>query len=128
MHPDCTANTTGCLRLPRATASGVPLGLTVPPPSFTAATGGPTGGSANTYTASWADVDGDGDADLFVGNWGGANELWINDGTGGLTAASGGPTAGSSFTYTAAWGDVDGDGDLDLFVGVSRGVSCVVSV
>ena len=34
---------------------------------WTAASGGPTGGSAATWTAAWGDADGDGDLDLFVG-------------------------------------------------------------
>lgn len=47
----------------------------------------------------------------------GANELWLNDGSGTFTASHIGPAGGSSDTLTAAWADVDGDGDLDLFVG-----------
>ena len=50
------------------------------------------------------------DLDLFVGNEGGANELWLNDGSGEFTAASGGPTGGSAYTRTSAFADVDGDG------------------
>ena len=50
--------------------------------------------------------------DLFVGNEGGANELWINnnDGSGSFTAATGGPASGSAYTKAAAFGDVNGDG------------------
>ena len=113
LPPDCSANVAGCVRLPRATATtSAPFGLSVvnPTVSFTAAAAynGPTGESAYTYTSSWADADGDGDLDLFVGK-SGANELWLNDGSGGFTAATGGPTEGTS--STASWADVDGDGE-----------------
>jgi hypothetical protein len=58
------------------------------------------------------DVDGDGDLDAIAGNWGQANRLWLNDGTG--TFVESGQDLGSGGTYDAALGDVDGDGDLDL--------------
>jgi hypothetical protein len=76
----------------------------------------------NAYTKSlaWGDVDGDGDLDLAVGNGGkdGAmqsNQLYLNDGTGGLTLSAWAPDPG--YTEIIAWGDLDGDGDLDLVVG-----------
>jgi len=71
---------------------------------------------------AWADVDGDGDADLFVGNYGQKNALYLNDGKGKLSAAaSSAATAGSENTYAVAWADADGDGDQDLFVGNYNG-------
>jgi len=63
-------------------------------------------------------ADGDGDADLFVGNNGQKNALYLNDGKGKLSAAaSSAATAGSERTYAVAWADADGDGDQDLLVG-----------
>lgn len=70
-----------------------------------------------TTGATFADVDGDGDADLLVGSLGGALSLLQNDGTGkftDVTAASGLEGGLAATTLTLA--DVDGDGDLDLYV------------
>jgi len=66
--------------------------------------------------AAVADYDNDGDADLYVTNWG-ANRLYRNDGDGRFTeigAAAG--VAGSRWSASAAWTDTDRDGDLDLYV------------
>jgi len=73
---------------------------------------GDSGGSA------WADVDNDGDLDLFVTGMGGQNELfYLNNGDGTFTQItlgnlvnSGGRNAGAVFA------DYDRDGFLDLFV------------
>ncbi|MEM9055896.1 MAG: CRTAC1 family protein, partial [Pseudomonadota bacterium] len=66
---------------------------------------------------AFADVDGDGDADLFVGAVdGAAPSLWLNDGDGGFvdgTDASGFAQMTRPYTFSAAFGDVDLDGDLD---------------
>lgn len=67
---------------------------------------------------AFADVDGDGDLDLFTGGIEGSPSLLFrNDGAsfGDVTAASGIAITASN-TVSAAYGDYDRDGDLDLFV------------
>jgi hypothetical protein len=72
-----------------------------------------TGGQAN----AWADADGDGGLDYFVGFRGRPNRFYRNDnGTFRDVAAEVG-LADNQETRSAAWGDVDADGDPDLFIG-----------
>lgn len=64
-----------------------------------------------------ADIDGDGDLDLFVTSLGGPNALYRNDGTGRfteITVEAG--LADSLGATTAAFADIDDDGDLDLYI------------
>jgi len=72
----------------------------------------------NTLTDAWADFDGDGDPDRFVGFNGGASRLYRNDGAGSFTdgAADVGLTVVRR-VRTSAWGDYDADGDPDLLLG-----------
>jgi hypothetical protein len=71
-----------------------------------------------TLTDAWADFDGDGDPDRFVGFNGAPSRLYRNDGVGGFVDAA--AAVGLDVerqVRTAAWGDFDGDGDPDLFLG-----------
>jgi hypothetical protein len=78
-------------------------------------------GVAGAQPNAWADFDGDGDLDLFVGFRGRADRLYRNDeGTFVDVAPEQGlavqPGTGTE-TRAAAWGDFDGDGDPDLYLG-----------
>ncbi|MCB0466319.1 MAG: VCBS repeat-containing protein [Aequorivita sp.] len=88
------------------------------PNNFTQITNLPiTQNGKNSAGSSWADVDNDGDFDLFVANWGGQNnQLFINDNGNFIeqTTSAIALEAGSSFG--SAFADVDNDGDLDLLV------------
>jgi hypothetical protein len=74
-------------------------------------------GAGSTFTNAFADFDGDGDPDLFVGFDGKPNRLYRNDrGTFTDVAAAAG-VADARPTRAAAWGDFDSDGDPDLMLG-----------
>ena len=71
----------------------------------------------NSYQATWADYDNDGDMDVYLANDFAPNNLFRNDGVDGftdVTAATG--TADIGFGMGASWGDFDEDGLLDLYV------------
>jgi hypothetical protein len=75
----------------------------------------------NVYAgaAEFADVDNDGDMDLFMtGNTGSpaaTANLYLNDGMGNFTLASGTPFEASN-SGDIDFGDIDGDNDLDLIM------------
>ena len=79
---------------------------------------------ATSYAAPMADLDGDGDLDVAVGNDRVRNMIYLNDGTGRFTAAgrrAGGAQTGtfgrpSSATRGVALADLNGDGLADLVV------------
>ena len=71
----------------------------------------------NTFQSTWADFDGDGDADLYVANDFSPNNLFRNDGSGrfsDITEES--RTADVGFGMGVTWGDYDNDGRHDLYV------------
>ncbi len=74
--------------------------------------------AGGALTDAWADIDGDGDPDRFVGFDRGPSRLYRNDRLDGFTdvAAELGLTVDRS-VRTAAWGDFDADGDPDLLLG-----------
>jgi hypothetical protein len=70
---------------------------------------------------AWADFDGDGDLDRFVGlRQDVPNRLYRNDGGSFTDVAEALGVADATDTRAAAWGDFDSDGDSDLFVGFTR--------
>ena len=71
-------------------------------------------GSGPTIPVAWGDYDNDGDLDLAVGEVGGDNGLYTNNGG---NTFSGVTEFGAGSTFAIAWGDYDNDGDLDAAVG-----------
>jgi hypothetical protein len=68
--------------------------------------------------AAWADVEGDGDLDLYVPERVQPSRLWINDGSGHFSdqAAERGADNGGSKGVGAVFADYDKDGDQDVYV------------
>ena len=83
-------------------------------------------GTGGAFVNAFADYDGDGDPDLFVGFNGTANRLYRNDA--GVLADIGAiaGVADTRATRAAAWGDMDADGDPDLLVGFAPGAGPVL--
>jgi hypothetical protein len=84
----------------------------------------PTSGSFDMTGAAFADVDGDGDVDLFLNALGGGTRLFRNDGQGRFVESTDAAGLRSRHGATSlALADVDGDGDLDLYVARFRPVT-----
>ncbi len=102
------------------------LALAATPPSDTAAqsftaitSGHPVTTLGGHRSASWIDMDGDGDLDLHVtrgGSVGENDDLYRNDGGGTFTPDSTNALAQDGLrSVGATWGDYDNDGDTDVF-------------
>jgi hypothetical protein len=86
---------------------------------------GLVGVASHVYAAAAGDVDGDGDADLYLAQWRASlpdhgpgmapNVLFINQGA-SFAASEQDVTCGGRSTLGTALSDFDGDGDLDLYV------------
>ncbi len=76
-------------------------------------------------TPVFADIDDDGDLDLFVGSNYGDIHYYKNNGSGTLDSIgllqAGGSNINVTSYYNPTFADIDGDGDLDLFVGNDTG-------
>ena len=98
----------------------------------------------NTFSATFADYDGDADLDLFMTHWnipgmGDTEHLWQNNGDGTFTSASVSSNLASQmlvekspgepprdYTFTANFTDFDQDGDQDILVAADFITSQVV--
>ena len=79
------------------------------------------GGDAWGTAATFADVDGDGDLDLYVCNLESPNLLFVNQGDGTFVEKAGMFGLGATYASTgAAFADYDNDGDLDLYLLTNR--------
>ncbi len=82
--------------------------------------------NAKSFSSAWADIDNDGDLDLFVTNafQNGQrlkNNLYLNDGTGHLTEITNEVVVmDEGWSYGCAFGDYDNDGFQDLAVATTR--------
>jgi len=68
-----------------------------------------------------ADIDGDGDDDLYLLNQLGANALYRNDGGSFADVTTPAVALEDRICVSAVFGDTDGDGDEDLYVTSTRG-------
>jgi PKD repeat protein len=74
---------------------------------------------ANSNSASWVDIDNDGNLDLYIINFEQNDFLYFNDGAHdfNFTKIDTGIVLGNTFSISGVWGDYDNDRDQDLFIG-----------
>ena len=87
----------------------------------------------NSRQAAAADVDGDGDLDLYVTNWNNqVNHLFLNNTVNANGSAlfvkataleAGDAVTDTGFSFGITFGDIDDDDDLDLFVANHSGIA-----
>ena len=70
-----------------------------------------------SLAAAWEDYDNDGDADLYVANDFGRNNLYRNDAGKFLDVAAEAGVEDTAAGMSVSWGDYDRDGWMDLYVG-----------
>ena len=70
-----------------------------------------------SLAAAWEDVDGDGDADLYVANDYGRNNLYRNDGGRFVDVAAEAGVEDISSGMSVSWADYNRDGRMDVYVG-----------
>lgn len=100
-----------------AFSGGIPAFSPVQPELFSA------GGA---LVNAWADVEGDGDLDLFVGFAAGPSRLYLNRPDGFEDGAGDWGITGERGVRAGGWGDVDGDGRPDLVIGHIPGEGSVI--
>ena len=74
--------------------------------------------AGSSYAVTFGDLDNDADLDLVVANWGGASEIYLNDGVGNFEQVSSAAYQRSiHYASSLALADYDSDGDLDILIG-----------
>jgi hypothetical protein len=77
-----------------------------------------TSDAGSSYAVTFGDLDNDADLDLVVANWGGASEIYLNNGAGHFDQVSSAVFRRSiQYASSLALGDYDSDGDLDILIG-----------
>jgi hypothetical protein len=74
--------------------------------------------AGSSYAVTFGDLDNDADLDLVVANWGGASEIYLNDGAGYFEQTPSTAFRRSiHYASSLALADYDSDGDLDILIG-----------